>query len=136
MNANAFYDRTSQIVDGVDGTPAATFAPDVSSGAVAMAAAAVKLAFPNCDPAAYTGCLDHTSNAPNDGRRWYFDLPGYGQVFWTSYPVTLLGDPTSDMKVAVPADACKSNPSAPLPAPPPFTVTSNYIQPCPCPLDL
>jgi hypothetical protein len=126
MNANAFYDRTSQMVDGVDGTPAATFAPDVSSGAVAMAAAAVKLAFPNCDPAAYTGCLDHTYNAPNDGRRWYFDLPGYGQVFWTSYRVTLVGDPTSDIKVVVPADAGKANASGTCTIMVTFDGSSNY----------
>jgi len=126
MNANAFYDRSSQVVDGVDGTPAATFAPDVSSGAVAMAAAAVKLAFPNCDPSAYTGCLNHTYNAPNDGRKWYFDLPGYGQVFWTSYRVTLMGDPTSDMKVVVPADAGKARASGTCTITVTFDETSNY----------
>jgi len=111
MDANAFYDRTSQVVDGVDGTPTATFGPDVSSSAVAMAASAVKLAFPNCDPSAYPGCLNHTYTAPDDGRRRYFDLPGYGQVVWTTYRVTLVGDPTSDMKLVVPADAGKVNAS-------------------------
>jgi hypothetical protein len=111
MNANAFYDRTSQVVDGVDGTPSAAFAPAVSSGAIAMAAAAVKLAFPNCDATAYPGCLNHTYSAPNDGRRYYFDLPGYGQVFWSTYRVTMVGDPTSDMKLVVPTDAGKVNAS-------------------------
>jgi hypothetical protein len=111
MSANEFYERLSQVVDGVDSPPTAEFAPALSSGAVAMAAAAVRLAFPNCDAAAYTGCLNHTYSAPNDGRLWFFDLPGYGRVFWTTYRVTLVGDPTSDMKLVVPPDAGKVNAS-------------------------
>src|SRR4029077_7092260 len=111
MNGNDFYDRTSQVVDGVDVTPAATFAPAVSAGAVAMAAAAVKPAFPLCDPAIYPGCLNHTYSAPNKSERWYFDLPGYGQVFWTTYRVTLVGDPTSDMTLIVTPDAGKATAS-------------------------
>jgi hypothetical protein len=126
MDANAFYDRTSQVVDGVDASPVATFAPSVSSGATAMAAAAVKLAFPNCDPSAFPGCLNHTYNAPNDGRKWYFDLPGYGQVFWTTYRVTLVGDPTADMKLAVPTDAGKVNASGTCTVTVTFDGTSNY----------
>jgi hypothetical protein len=126
MNANAFYDRTSQLVDGVDGTPAATFASDVSSGAIAMAAAAVKLAFPNCDVSVSTGCLNHTYNAPSGGRRYYFDLPGYGQVFWSTYKVTLVGDPTSDMKLVVPTDAGKVNASGTCTVTVTFDGTSNY----------
>jgi hypothetical protein len=111
MSANDFYERATQVVDGVDSPPTVEFAPAVSSGAVAMAAAAVKLAFPTCDAAAYTGCLNHTYSAPNDGRLWFFDLPGYGRVFWTTYRVTLVGDPTSDMKLVVPPDAGKLNAS-------------------------
>jgi hypothetical protein len=111
MSANDFYERATQVVDGVDSPPTAEFALAVSSGAVAMAAAAVKLAFPTCDAAAYTGCLNHTYSAPNDGRLWFFDLPGYGRVFWTTYRVTLVGDPTSDMKLVVPPDAGKLNAS-------------------------
>ncbi len=126
MDANAFYDRTSRMVDGVDGAPAATFAPDVSSGAVAMAAAAVKLAFPNCDASVYTGCLNHTYDAPSDGRRYYFDLPGYGQVFWSTYRVTLVGDPTSDIKLVVPEDAGKANASGTCTVTVTFDGTSNY----------
>jgi hypothetical protein len=111
MNPNDFYDRSSQVVDGVDGSPGAAFAPNVSAATGSMAAAAVKLAFPNCDPAVSTGCLNHTYSAPSDGRRYYFELPGYGQVFWTTYKVTLVGDPTSDMKLVVPPDAGKLNAS-------------------------
>ena len=111
MSSNAFYDSASQVVDGVDSPPTAEFAPAVSSGAVALAAAAVKAAFPTCDVAVSTGCLNHTYSAPNDGRLWFFDLPGYGRVFWTTYTVTLVGDPTSDMKLVVPPDAGKVNAS-------------------------
>jgi hypothetical protein len=126
MDATAFYDRTTQVVDGVDASPVATFAPPVNSGATAMAAAAVKLAFPNCDASAFPGCLNHTYNAPNDGRKWYFDLPGYGQVFWATYRVTLVGDPTADMKLAVPTDAGKVSASGTCTVTVIFNGTSNY----------
>jgi len=126
MNANAFYDTTSQVVDGVDSPPNAEFAPAVSQGAVAMAAAAVKLAFPNCDATVYSGCLNHTYSAPNDGRRYYFSLPGYGQVFWTTYNVTLVGDPTSDMKLVVPPESGKMNASGTCTVTVTFDGTSKY----------
>jgi hypothetical protein len=126
MNANAFYDTSSQVVDGVDGNTAATFAPAVSSVAIAMAAAAVKLAFPNCDATIYSGCLNHTYSAPSDGRKYYFDLPGYGQVFWSTYRVSLVGDPTSDIKLVVPTDAGKVNASGTCTITVTFDGTSNY----------
>ena len=126
MRANDFYDRASQVVDGVDSPPTAEFALAVSSGAVALAAAAVKLAFPNCDASVYTGCLNHTYRAANDGRRYFFDLPGYGQVFWTTYTVALVGDPTSDMRLVVPPDAGKVNASGTCTITVTFDGTSNY----------
>jgi hypothetical protein len=126
MSANDFYDRASQVVDGVDSPPTAKFAPDVSSGAVGLAAAAVKLAFPNCDASVYSGCLNHTYSAPNDGRKYFFNLPGYGQVFWTSYKVTLVGDPTSDMKLVVPPESGKVNASGTCAVTVTFDGTSNY----------
>jgi len=112
MSANDLYDRASQVVDAVDSPPNAEFVPAaVSSGAVALAAAAVKLAFPNCDPSMWPGCLNYTYTASNDGRLWFIDLPGYGRVFWTTYRVTLVGDPTADMKLVVPPDPGKVNAS-------------------------
>lgn len=126
MSANDFYDRASQVVDAVDSSPTAEFAPEVSSGAMILAAAAIKLAFPNCDAAAYTGCLNHTYSAANDGRKHFFDLPGYGQVFWTTYRVTLVGDPTSDMKLVVPPDAGKVNASGTCTVTVTFDGTRNY----------
>jgi hypothetical protein len=126
MSTTDFYERVSQVVDGVDSPPTAELAPAVSSGAVAMAAAAVKLAFPTCDAAVYTGCLNHTYSAPNDGRLWFFDLPGYGRVFWTTYRVTLVGDPTSDMKLVVPPESGKVNASGTCTVTVTFDSTRNY----------
>src|SRR5260370_13947835 len=57
MSANDFYERATQVVDGVDSPPTAEIAPTVSSGAVAMAAAAVNAAFPISDARVYTGCF-------------------------------------------------------------------------------
>ena len=105
MTATFAYDTTSQVVDAADGSATANFAPSVSSTVAAKAATAIKFAFGNCDASAYTGCFDHTYSAPNDGQRWFFDLPGYGQVFWTTYRVTLTGDPTSGMTLDVPTAA-------------------------------
>src|SRR5260370_11901275 len=126
MSANDFYERATQVVDGVDSPPTAEIAPTVSSGALARAAVAVKLAFPTCDAAVYTGCLNHTYSAPNDGRLWFFDLPGYGRIFWTTYTVTLVGDPTSDMKLVVPPDAGKVNASGTCTVTVTFDGTRNY----------
>lgn len=127
MSANDFYDRASQVVDAVDSPPNAEFIPAVvSPGTAALAAAAVKLAFPNCDASVYTGCLNHTYSAPNDGRRYFFPLPGYGQVFWTTYKVALVGDPTSDMKLVIPPDAGKVNASGTCTVTVTFDGTSNY----------
>ncbi len=69
MRANDFYDRASQVVDGVDSPPTAEFALAVSSGAVALAAAAVKLAFPNCDASVYTGCFGGGSDLGHEAGR-------------------------------------------------------------------
>ncbi len=105
MTATFAYDTTSQVVDAADVSPTATFAPRVSAAVAAKAETAIKFAFGNCDASAYTGCFDHTYSAPNDGQRWFFDLPGYGKVFWTTYRVTLAGDPTSGMTLDVPTEA-------------------------------
>lgn len=105
MSATFAYDKTSQVVDAADGSPTATFAPSVNSTVAAEAGTAIRFAFTNCDASQYTGCFDHTYSAPNDGQRWFFDLPGYGKVFWTTYRITLLGDPTSGMTLDVPSDA-------------------------------
>jgi len=126
MDANAFYDRTTQVVDGVDALPVATFAPPVSSGATAMAAAAVKLALPACDPSVSDGCLNHTYTAPKDGRRYYRALPGYGPVFYTTYRVTLVGDLTSDMKLIVAPEAGKAIASGTCAITVTFDGTTNY----------
>jgi hypothetical protein len=126
MNANDFYDRASQVVDGVDSPLTVEFAPEVSSGAVALAAAAVKLALPACDPSVSDGCLNHTYSAPKDGRRYYRALPGYGPVFYTTYRVTLLGDPTSDMKLIVASEAGKAMASGTCTVMVTFDGTTNY----------
>ncbi len=105
MTATFAYDTTSQVVDAADGSATANFAPSVSSTVAAKAATEIKVALANCDAAIYNGCFDHTYSAPNDGQRWFFDLPGYGQVFWTTYRVTLTGDPTSGMTLDVPTAA-------------------------------
>src|SRR5260370_11450033 len=81
MSANDFYERATQVVDGVDSPPTAEFASTVSSGAAAMAAAAVKLAFPICDAGVYTGCLKHTYSPPTDGTLWFFDLHANARLF-------------------------------------------------------
>jgi hypothetical protein len=126
MSATDFYDRVSQVVDAVDSPPTAEFAPAVSSAAVAMAAAAVKLALPTCDPSVSEGCLNHTYSAPNNGLRYYRELPGYGRVFYTTYRVTLVGDLTSDMKLVVPPDAGKVNASGTCTVTVTFDGTRNY----------
>jgi hypothetical protein len=109
MGGNFLYDSTSQVVNGVDGDPTANFAPPVSATALTNAADAVNRAFPICDYTKYTGCPNHTYTAPNDGYLYYFNIPGDGRVYYTTYVITDIGDPSAGMKVTVPADANKLN---------------------------
>jgi hypothetical protein len=101
MSASRWYDATSQTVDGVDGEPTATFAPSISAAAMSDVADAIRISFTHCDFTKYDGCADHTYSAPNDGYLYYFDVPGYGKVFYTTYRFTDVGDPTVGMKVSV-----------------------------------
>jgi hypothetical protein len=101
MSASLLYDATSQTVDGVDEEPTATFAPSVSAAAMSDVADAIKISFTHCDFTKYDGCADHTYSAPNDGYLYYLDVPGYGKVFYSTYRITNVGDPTVGMKVSV-----------------------------------
>ena len=100
MNSNFLYDATSQVVDGVDDNPAATFAPTVSSTATAAIGTAVKAGFANCDASKYDDCLNHTYTAdPNVYFEW--TLPGYGKVDGQVYRITFTTEPTTNMKLVV-----------------------------------
>lgn len=116
MRANFLYDSISQIVDGVHGGPIAnaTFAPVVSSQAVTMAAASIKLAFPNCDASKYDYCLNYTYSVPaqcSPAGCVYHAVywPGYGTVLYTTYRLTLVGDPTTGMILVVSKQAGQLN---------------------------
>jgi hypothetical protein len=111
MVTNFLYDNTSQLVKGTDASSTATFAPALSASAVSGARGAVNAAFKNCDSTKYAGCMNHLYSAPNDGRLWYFVLPGYGDVYYTTYQIALAGDPTEGMKLDVPTDTGKVNAS-------------------------
>jgi hypothetical protein len=126
MVANFLYDSASQLVNGTDGDTATTFASGPSASAVSRARVAVNAAFKNCDSTKYTGCMNHLYSAPNDGRLWYFVLPGYGNVYYTTYQIALAGDPTDDMKLDVPTDAGKVNASGTCKATMTINGSKNY----------
>jgi len=100
MSSNFLYDATTQLVDGVDASPATTFAPSVSSSATAAIGTAVKTGFGVCDTSKYPDCMNYTYDA-GPGYVWPWSLPGYGTVEGRTYRITFTADPTTSMKLIV-----------------------------------
>jgi hypothetical protein len=123
MVETPFLDRASQQVDAV--SDAAISVPGtISKSATTKAADAVKYAFAHCTG---KGCFDHTYTAPDNKYDYYMSLPGYGDVFYTKYVITLTGDPTVTMKLAVQADRDKVSVSGPCTST--FTVNGTHQYP-------
>jgi len=107
MEGTDLYESTSKDADTIDGGALVAFASTVSAAAIATAKKTVKTGFTNCKTIKYS-CLNKLYNAPNKpGFIYYFPVPGYGDVFYTTYKYTLTSDPTTKMKLAVDADAGK-----------------------------
>lgn len=111
MAAGGLYNAASADADGIATAPSVVFAGKISAAATAAAAAAVKKAFGTCtatDHQVGKECLNHLYHAPNTpGLIYFFTLPGYGQVFYTSHEWALTSDPTKGMRLVVGADAGK-----------------------------
>jgi hypothetical protein len=110
MNATDLYDGASADADGITGFATVAFASTISPTALAAAKDTIRKAFKACDKAtsADKACLGRTYYAPNEANTLYFfTLPGYGDVFYTRYVITLTSDPTVNMKVTVEADGGK-----------------------------
>ena len=108
MLATAFYDLTTQSVNGVTGDKSIGFASTIGPGAIASAASAVKDAFTSCDSAKYDECPNHTYRAPNRaGYIYYLTMPGYPELDYTTYVFTISGDVTTNMKLVIPPETGK-----------------------------
>ncbi|HEY8796358.1 MAG TPA: hypothetical protein VIO85_00695, partial [Candidatus Dormibacteraeota bacterium] len=110
MDATDLYDKASADADTIDAGTAVVFASTISATATAAAKSTVKTAFNNCDKARNTrqDCLGRTYHAPVIANTiFYFDLPGYGQVFYTTFVLSLTSDPTKNLKLTVSADPGK-----------------------------
>ena len=110
MNGTDLYDTATSNADVIAGDTTVVFASTISPTATAAAKKAIKQAFNNCDKArnARQDCLGRTYHAPVRANTiYYFDLPGYGQVFYTTFVLSLTGDPTKNVKLAVSADPGK-----------------------------
>jgi hypothetical protein len=108
MDSTALYDTVSVDADAIVADASVTFPGTVSATATTAAKAAVKKAFGTCDKAlsAVKGCLGHTYYAANQpGFIYYFNMPGYGEIDYTRYVMTLTSDPTTNIKLTVSADA-------------------------------
>ena len=104
MDSTTIWDSASQDVDAVDTSASVTLAGTIRASAIDAAKQAVKDGFGSCDAAKYDGCFNHTYKAPDSNFIYYFKLPGYGNVNYTRYVVTLRDDQTADMKMTVGAD--------------------------------
>lgn len=110
MDATDLYDKASADADAIVSGTTVVFASAISATATASAKSTIKKAFSTCDKAtnARQDCLNHTYFAPNTANTIYsFNLPGYGQVFFTRYVLSLTSDPTKNMKLSVSADSGK-----------------------------
>ena len=110
MDATPLYDKASADADAIVGAASVVLPSTISASATAAAKAAIKKAFNTCDKAtnADKGCLGHTYYAANQaGFIYYFNMPGYGEIDYTRYVMTLTSDPTKNIKLVVSADANK-----------------------------
>jgi len=110
MDSTDLYDKVSADADTIDGGTAVVFASAISPTATAAAKSTIKTAFNNCDKVrnARQDCLGRTYHAPVRANTiYYFDLPGYGQVYYTTFVLSLTSDPTKNMKLVVSADSGK-----------------------------
>jgi len=100
MVGTAFYDRDVKVANAVDASPTVAFAPAVSASAKSSVANMVQGWFLRCDASAHNWCPNHTYNKP-DARDWYWNLPGYGQVYYSTYSYTIDPDLLSGMTIVV-----------------------------------
>ncbi len=109
MVGTAFYDRDVRVANAVEASPTVTFAPAVSASAKSAVANVVQGWFQRCDASAHNWCPNHTYNKP-DARDWYWTLPGYGQVYYSTYSYTIDPDLISGMTILVTdTSAAKAN---------------------------
>ena len=109
MLETPLLDSASKQVDAVGDTPV-SIPGAISKSAIAKASDAVKAAFTHCTG---DGCFDHTYTAPDHNYIYYLPLPGYGNIDYARYVITLAGDPTASMKLTVLADTGKVSVSGP-----------------------
>jgi hypothetical protein len=109
MLESSLLDPASQRVDAVGSTPI-SLPGTISKLAAADAANAVRDGFSHCTG---RGCFGQTYTAPNSNFAWYMTLPGYGEVQYAKYVITLTGDPIATMKLAVLADTGQVSVSGP-----------------------
>ena len=102
MEKTFLYDASSQVVDGTSTSPSAKFDGKLSASAVSAAVTAVKAGFANCDAAKYTNCFDHIYPAPVKAyTTYYLVYPGYPEIDFNNYYLSLASDPTPTMSLVV-----------------------------------
>jgi hypothetical protein len=107
MQATALLDGTNADVDVSQSGDAVLLKGTLKPSVVGLAATSVKNAFNTCDAGRSQDCINHTYTAPNSDYIWVLNLPGYGQVDYTKYVLTLVGDPTANMNLIVEAETGK-----------------------------
>ena len=108
MTGTDIYDEATQVANASDGSTNVTFPTAVSQGAFKAASDSVKGAFANetCDASKYFDCPNHKYTVPSG---YYDTLPAAGGDIRanSSWVIVFTGDPTTNMKLVVTADAGK-----------------------------
>ena len=107
MDGTDLYPKVSAAADAIEGSATIAVPGTLSLLAVAAAKTAVKKGFNNCKTIKFA-CLNKMYYAPNTpGFDYFLIVPGYGNVFYTSYQYTLTRDPTTNVHLVVKSDAGK-----------------------------
>ncbi len=108
MDATDLYDKTSIDADAIDGDATIAFTNKISASGLALAATTVKKEFLDCNYKKYHTCLNHLyHSAGQPGYIYFWSLPGYPEIDFTTYKFTLTSDPTLNMKVVISATTTK-----------------------------
>jgi hypothetical protein len=108
MDSNDLYDRISLDADVIDGDASLALPSAISQTGLALAAKHVNEAFLACDAKKWNDCPNHLYHAPNrPGWTYFWTLPGYPRIVYTTYKFTLTSAATLNPNLVVSNDSPK-----------------------------
>ena len=108
MDGTDLYDKTSIDADAIEGGATVAFTNKISASGLTLAATTLRNEFVVCNYKKYHTCLNHLYHSPGQpGYVYFWSLPGYPEIDFTTYKFTLTSDPTVNMKLVISATTPK-----------------------------